>query len=44
MEAVEKPWINLLWLGTFLVVIGFVIAINRRYTEFVLMRDKGVEV
>lgn len=44
MEAVKKPWINLLWLGTFLLVIGFVVAINRRYTEFIKMRDKGVEV
>lgn len=43
MEAVEKPWINLLWLGTFLLVIGFTIAIVRRYGEFMKMRDKGVE-
>ncbi|MEQ9402610.1 MAG: cytochrome c biogenesis protein CcsA [Cyclobacteriaceae bacterium] len=43
MEAVEKPWINLLWLGTFLLVVGFTIAISRRYSEFIKMRDKGVE-
>ncbi|WP_425390032.1 heme lyase CcmF/NrfE family subunit [Ekhidna sp.] len=43
MEAVKKPWINLLWLGTFLLVIGFIVAINRRYSEFMKMRDKGVE-
>ena len=43
MEAVKKPWINLLWLGTFLLVIGFIVAIRRRYLEFVKMRDKGVE-
>ncbi|WP_420316838.1 heme lyase CcmF/NrfE family subunit [Ekhidna sp.] len=43
MEAVKKPWINLLWIGTFLLVIGFIVAINRRYSEFVKMRDKGVE-
>lgn len=43
LEAVEKPLINVLWLGTLLVVIGFLIAINRRYTEFIKMRDKGVE-
>lgn len=42
IEAVEKPWINILWLGTFLVVIGFTVAIIRRYTEFVKMRDKGM--
>ncbi|MEM8939910.1 MAG: cytochrome c biogenesis protein CcsA [Bacteroidota bacterium] len=44
MEAVKKPWINLLWIGTFLLVIGFIIAIRRRYLEFVKMRNKGVEV
>lgn len=44
MEAVKKPWINILWLGTFLLVIGFIVAIRRRYVEFVKMRDKGVEV
>ncbi len=43
MEAVKKPWINLLWLGTFLLVIGFIVAIRRRYLEFVKMRNKGVE-
>ncbi len=44
MEAVKKPWINLLWIGTFLLVIGFVVAIRRRYIEFMKIRDKGVEV
>ncbi|MEQ8906699.1 cytochrome c biogenesis protein CcsA [Ekhidna sp.] len=44
MEAVKKPWINLLWIGTFMLVIGFVVAIRRRYVEFVKMRNKGVEV
>lgn len=43
MEAVKKPWINLLWIGTFLLVIGFTVAIRRRYLEFVKMRDKGIE-
>lgn len=43
MEAVEKPWINILWIGTFLMVFGFIIAIIRRYSEFMKMRDKGVE-
>ncbi|WP_258102703.1 cytochrome c biogenesis protein CcsA [Marinoscillum sp. MHG1-6] len=43
IEAVEKPWINILWLGTLLLVIGFGVATNRRYTEFVKMRDKGME-
>lgn len=44
MEAVKKPMINLLWIGTFLLVIGFTVAIYRRYKEFIKMRDKGVEV
>ena len=43
MEVVEKPMINILWIGTILMVFGFVIAIIRRYTEFMKMRDKGVE-
>lgn len=43
LEAVKKPWINLLWIGTFLLVVGFVVAISRRYSEFIKMRDKGVE-
>lgn len=43
MEAVEKPYINLLWIGTFLLVVGLVIAIFRRYREFQLMRDKSME-
>ena len=43
LEAVEKPLINILWIGTFLMTFGFFIAIRRRYTEFIKMRDKGVE-
>ncbi|MEM9326850.1 MAG: cytochrome C biogenesis protein, partial [Bacteroidota bacterium] len=43
IEAVEKPLINILWIGTLLMVVGFVIAIVRRYGEFVKMRDKGME-
>lgn len=43
IEAVAKPWINILWLGTLLLVIGFGIAISRRYSEFQKMRDKGME-
>ncbi len=43
LEAVEKPFINILWLGTFLFTIGFGIAIYRRYTEFKQMRNKGME-
>ncbi|MCH8317829.1 MAG: cytochrome c biogenesis protein CcsA [Bacteroidetes bacterium] len=43
LKVVEKPFINLLWIGTFLMIIGFCIAIVRRYSEFRLMRDKGQE-
>lgn len=43
LKAIEKPYINILWSGTLLLVIGYVIAIRRRYREFVLSRDKGLE-
>lgn len=43
LKAIEKPYINILWSGTLLLVIGFVIAIRRRYREFVLSRNKGLE-
>jgi len=40
LEAVEKPLINVLWMGTLIMVIGFLMAIHRRYSEFRKMRDK----
>lgn len=43
MKAIEKPMINLLWVGTLLLILGLSIAIIRRYTEFTKMRDKGIE-
>ncbi len=43
LKAIEKPYINILWSGTLLLVIGYVIAIRRRYREFVLSRNKGLE-
>ncbi|MBV6646957.1 MAG: cytochrome c biogenesis protein CcsA [Cyclobacteriaceae bacterium] len=43
LEAVEKPLINLLWTGTLLLVIGFAVAVYRRYDEFAKMRDKKME-
>jgi cytochrome c-type biogenesis protein CcmF len=43
MKAMEKPLINVLWIGTLVVMLGFGIALIRRYTEFVKMRDKGME-
>lgn len=43
LKAMEKPLINILWIGTLLLVLGFAIAMIRRYTEFRKMRDKGLE-
>jgi len=43
LKAIEKPMINVLWLGTLLVVVGLILAITRRYSEFIKMRDKGIE-
>ncbi|RAJ99787.1 cytochrome c-type biogenesis protein CcmF [Larkinella arboricola] len=40
MKAKEMPLINLLWIGTFVLVIGFSMAAVRRYREFTKMRDK----
>ena len=42
LKAIEKPLINLLWIGTLILMLGFTMAIVRRYREFKLMRDKGV--
>jgi len=33
IKAMEKPWINILWLGTGLLAIGFVMAMVRRFRE-----------
>jgi cytochrome c-type biogenesis protein CcmF len=44
LKVVEKPLINVLWIGTFLLVIGMSMAIVRRYDEFKKMRDKGQEL
>lgn len=41
LKAMEKPYINILWLGSLMVLIGLGIAIVRRYNEFKLMRDKS---
>lgn len=43
MKAVEKPFINVLWIGSLVLSLGFGIAIFRRYDEFRKMRDKGME-
>lgn len=41
MKAFEKPLINLLWIGTFVLMIGFVVSTARRYRDFVKKRDRG---
>ena len=33
IKAMEKPWINILWLGTGLLAAGFVMAMVRRFRE-----------
>ncbi|AQG78338.1 heme lyase CcmF/NrfE family subunit [Spirosoma montaniterrae] len=38
MKALEKPLINVLWIGTLIVTFGFVLAAIRRYREFGKMR------
>jgi cytochrome c-type biogenesis protein CcmF len=43
LKTLQKPMINILWIGTLLLVIGLFIAIVRRYSEFAKMRDKGQE-
>lgn len=40
MKAFEKPLINILWIGTLVVVLGFLIASVRRYREFRKMEAK----
>jgi cytochrome c-type biogenesis protein CcmF len=43
MKAINKPMINLLWIGTLVLMLGFIIAIIRRYGEFYKMKFKGME-
>ncbi|WP_297338053.1 cytochrome c biogenesis protein CcsA [Algoriphagus sp.] len=43
MKAIVKPYINVLWIGSILMLIGFTVAIYRRFDEFKKMRDKGLE-
>lgn len=42
MKAIEKPLINILWIGTLIVAIGFLLATVRRYREFNKMQSKAV--
>jgi cytochrome c-type biogenesis protein CcmF len=43
IKAMEKPFINILWIGTVVLMIGFGVAMNRRYREFSKMKKKGIE-
>jgi cytochrome c-type biogenesis protein CcmF len=43
LKALEKPLINVLWIGTLLLVTGFVIALIRRARDFNKMKLKGQE-
>lgn len=40
MKAMEKPLINLLWIGTLVLVIGFTMSTVRRYREYHKMKAK----
>ncbi|MDH4090206.1 MAG: cytochrome c biogenesis protein CcsA [Cyclobacteriaceae bacterium] len=43
IKALEKPFINVLWIGTLILMTGFGIAISRRIREFRKMKEKGME-
>lgn len=43
IKAMEKPYINVLWLGTVVVMVGFGVAMVRRFGEFRKMKAKGQE-
>lgn len=43
IKALEKPFINVLWIGTLVLMAGFGVAMNRRIREFKKMKEKGLE-
>jgi cytochrome c-type biogenesis protein CcmF len=43
IKALEKPFVNVLWIGTVLLMTGFGIAMARRFSEFKKMKEKGLE-
>lgn len=43
IKAMEKPYINVLWIGTLVLMVGFGIAMSRRIREFKKMKAKGLE-
>lgn len=43
IKAMEKPFVNVLWIGTLVLMAGFGIALTRRFSEFNKMKAKGLE-
>jgi cytochrome c-type biogenesis protein CcmF len=43
IKAMEKPFVNVLWIGTLMLMAGFGIALTRRFREFNKMKAKGLE-
>jgi cytochrome c-type biogenesis protein CcmF len=43
IKALEKPLVNILWIGTLVLMTGFTLAMVRRFREFRLMKAKGLE-
>lgn len=43
LKAFEKPMINVLWIGTLVLMTGFTVAMTRRFREFKKMKEKGLE-
>jgi cytochrome c-type biogenesis protein CcmF len=43
LKALEKPMINVLWIGTLVLMTGFSMAMIRRFREFNKMKEKGQE-
>jgi cytochrome c-type biogenesis protein CcmF len=43
IKALEKPLVNVLWLGTLVLIVGFSVATIRRFSEFKKMKAKGQE-
>ncbi len=43
IKAIEMPYINVVWIGTLVLMTGFGIAMSRRIREFKKMKDKGQE-
>ena len=43
IKALAKPFVNVLWLGTLVLMAGFGVAMFRRFREFNKMKEKGQE-